>query len=732
MGKGSGVFDGCIQTLLFVCFAVYGLMGLGLVVMGAIYWGESGAVSTTAMSLFSLGVVMLIVTGISMYANNAESWTMMLIVQVINVGLFFWLTGMMVVCFMFALGYQDPAADLVRRDWKFMFMNEAKDYNKGASGASSGLAVKSVCFEYVGACKAYGSSYDVVVQDIGHTSSTHCMGTLKKNGTVQLTFTKANSQAHFNSASQKCSYFTDVSSQCGALSLSCAGCSIACQNYWISETRAGSETAAVFVMFLVVCVAATVTFNGIIGLDDDGELGGIKLQISVALNAITPILGFAMIVLVAIRLCTSSGYTSLLVVCLLLGILLFGFGGACLFGILKGNQFLIDLCSAFLTIFGYVLLVVGIALAVCTGAVMGDAQAQYDQNYPQMRAAVEAADATFCQIPTAQCKALMQKTSPSSVDKAFDGGAHDPNALWDTQFLAIQTESSARNNPCYERCKSTAVCVACHDVFQGVDKKKTGFYQNMDGSNATNKNYMKYYAGVGNTGGNTAAGWTALLKSWGTNKGAATSHNATRVAAWAKDLYNWTAYSPNGRKTSLKLGRCETVLGKVASDSSLCDQNRDNDADCLHCEFVRFADPTGSATEEKERCLRYLHAKIGTFGTSCHSGSAKTKCRALFRDGVTKATVDSAGKGCKTTQTPCKKASDVCVSKEQVFKEFNLPKIGLCQFTDTSCKLKLTWYTEDKMSVLMVFGMIFTVVFGAILYLSTRGIIVYKGGGDDE
>ena len=37
MGKGSGVFDGCIQTLLFVCFAVYGLMALGLVVMGAIY-----------------------------------------------------------------------------------------------------------------------------------------------------------------------------------------------------------------------------------------------------------------------------------------------------------------------------------------------------------------------------------------------------------------------------------------------------------------------------------------------------------------------------------------------------------------------------------------------------------------------------------------------------------------------------------------------------------------------
>ena len=42
---------------------------------------------------------------------------------------------MMVVCFMFALGYQDPchpAADLVKRDWKIMFMNEAKDYNKDA------------------------------------------------------------------------------------------------------------------------------------------------------------------------------------------------------------------------------------------------------------------------------------------------------------------------------------------------------------------------------------------------------------------------------------------------------------------------------------------------------------------------------------------------------------------------------------------------------------------------
>ena len=47
--------DGVIQTILYIAFAWYGLMGLALVVLGAVYWGESGAVSTTAIGLFALG-----------------------------------------------------------------------------------------------------------------------------------------------------------------------------------------------------------------------------------------------------------------------------------------------------------------------------------------------------------------------------------------------------------------------------------------------------------------------------------------------------------------------------------------------------------------------------------------------------------------------------------------------------------------------------------------------------
>ena len=50
-----GALDGLIQPILFVCFAVYVIMGITLVAMGAVYMAETGAAGATGGSLLFIG-----------------------------------------------------------------------------------------------------------------------------------------------------------------------------------------------------------------------------------------------------------------------------------------------------------------------------------------------------------------------------------------------------------------------------------------------------------------------------------------------------------------------------------------------------------------------------------------------------------------------------------------------------------------------------------------------------
>ena len=50
-----GLLDGAIQPILYACYAVYVLMGIALLTMGAVYMGETGATGSTGGSLLFLG-----------------------------------------------------------------------------------------------------------------------------------------------------------------------------------------------------------------------------------------------------------------------------------------------------------------------------------------------------------------------------------------------------------------------------------------------------------------------------------------------------------------------------------------------------------------------------------------------------------------------------------------------------------------------------------------------------
>lgn len=83
-----GPLDQIIQLLLFVCFGVYIVMGLSFLVMGIVYVNDEGAVGSTGIYLILLGLLMLIIGGIAVFANLKKIWLILFVIELVNVALF--------------------------------------------------------------------------------------------------------------------------------------------------------------------------------------------------------------------------------------------------------------------------------------------------------------------------------------------------------------------------------------------------------------------------------------------------------------------------------------------------------------------------------------------------------------------------------------------------------------------------------------------------------------------
>ena len=91
------LLDPLIQTILYACFAIYAVVGIALTAMGVIYWGHAGAVSVTATMLLAIGAFMLVLGGLSIYANYKQMWLILVVVEAVNIALFVTLTAAIVV-----------------------------------------------------------------------------------------------------------------------------------------------------------------------------------------------------------------------------------------------------------------------------------------------------------------------------------------------------------------------------------------------------------------------------------------------------------------------------------------------------------------------------------------------------------------------------------------------------------------------------------------------------------
>jgi len=77
-----------ITLILYICFGVY--LGFGVILMsiGGWYWSNAGAVGATAVYLLLVGFIMLIIGGISLWANFKGMWFMLFLIELFNIALF--------------------------------------------------------------------------------------------------------------------------------------------------------------------------------------------------------------------------------------------------------------------------------------------------------------------------------------------------------------------------------------------------------------------------------------------------------------------------------------------------------------------------------------------------------------------------------------------------------------------------------------------------------------------
>lgn len=85
-----GALDAVITLLLFGCFGVYVVMGVTLSAMGIYYLTDEGSVTmgSTGTVLLLVGLTMMVMGGLAIFANLKKIWLVLLVVELFNIVLF--------------------------------------------------------------------------------------------------------------------------------------------------------------------------------------------------------------------------------------------------------------------------------------------------------------------------------------------------------------------------------------------------------------------------------------------------------------------------------------------------------------------------------------------------------------------------------------------------------------------------------------------------------------------
>ena len=399
--------DALINLILMIAFAVYVAMGLAFFITGCVYMGDAGTIGATGLYLLFVGLIMMIVGGIALWANSKQIWLVLFVIELFNVALFLFLYILIVICLMMAMDVTDPVRKATKESWAEVLPGLTLP---GSNPDGDGTAASGTYCEKQSAgdglpCVQYYEQTEEAPYDTTNPCSFGPGFTQMEvlNNCSVIKDSPDNLPLTAQTTDGTCSHYYTT----------CVACSAACMEAQIDDVKEALLPMSVFVLGLMVYLFIAIVWNNIMIADE--ELGPIKALVGYVVNG--GLLGLSLLMVgiggmgaaKAADACPGDSDctpTSTIFV-ILIGLGLMVLSGLVIAGIKTNQNMLMGLATLIMVFMAIALVLAALILGMSTGVVMEDMDYYYDTQYPKLRAALEKADNSYCRMSKADCTTMI-------------------------------------------------------------------------------------------------------------------------------------------------------------------------------------------------------------------------------------------------------------------------------------------------------------------------------------
>jgi hypothetical protein len=709
-----------INMVLMVAFGVYCLMGLIFFIMGIVYMGDAGTIGATGIYMMALGIIMLIIGGIALWANNGSKWMLLFVIELINIALFLFLYCFIVVVLLMASGTTDPVSDATEETW---------DITKPTLTIPGSDPDGDPVFTY---CQTQGGANCVLYYDAAIKSATCQMA--PGYGAKEIL---DNCTLLFDDPAQGMGSATKNADCATLIHTKCVGCDQSCKEAQIQDVKDNLEPASLFVLLMIGYLTITICWNSIMLENED--LGGVPQMVGYVLNGVLLALSFILMTMSAIGAwkasdaCPKSAdgcVPTSMTILVLIGVGTFVVAGIAVFGVHTETTIAVTIATIIMIFLVIFMVMFGLILGMSTGVVMEDAKYYYDTNYPKLRSALEKADNSYCQMSKAQCIDMIKNgnSQPVQTDKYSEQVTHENSAgatvntmcafadVWphmyaEASIAAGETDSVGNSAaPTWlAACETTGICIYCNKLFERTPGPTvaTQYYQ---WNNLAGYNTLPGTSCHPSTAGSRIANCIRKAPNFVWNQGLAGAVNSS-VGVWTPELNYFTIGFVNPGSAVPAPQQSATLYDAYSPDSSYI---KPTSLRCMGTEAmgnnfghrIFTAAPYTSGPDDNPHCY-------GVFTTDDDKDLYNTRCRNMDLAEMKAAAMTDPLNPCGTGDVLLDvESSDTWTSKvanftradsdakkdlpycEEAINDYVTDDRYCKSFNDQSVNQKLSWYAN--------------------------------------
>jgi len=447
--------------------------------------GDAGVIGSTGVYLLILGMLMVAVGGVGIFANMKNMWMVLFIIELINVAIFLVLYCLIIIVVMTATGIRDPVREAAIETWDVTLPTLTIDGSNPDDADPDQVATYCGTSTYGTDCTTY---YDTAV-----ISETCQFGPGYSAMEILNNCSKLLDPVDVMSDCPTCS---GLNTGCAAILPVCQACEEECFEATITDVKANLEPASAFVFFLSLYFTVTIVWNNVMVANEDWE--GTPQLVGLTLNGILLGLSFVFFIVGTIGLSNANDACpdaadgcspdSMVYLVVLGGFTLVVAGLAC-GGTQLGNSTMVTMATMIMVVLAIFMVLFAIVLGMSTGIVMDDMNHYYDTQYPKLRKAFEKADNSYCQMTKEQCQDMVAGGYGHTIPVQSDGEQVEVDwgtglelqsmtfeSVWKQMYAeaaaaAAETDDTGFNTaPAWlQDCATTGICIYCGDLFTNVE-----------------------------------------------------------------------------------------------------------------------------------------------------------------------------------------------------------------------------------------------------------------------